>query len=57
MPLHSVAAGVAAFVAFALVGPCTAFRVPPIDRYEPEAANPDSPDLSRSGQPAPKTGG
>jgi hypothetical protein len=48
--VHS-AAGAAAFAVFALVGPCAvnAFRVPPIDRSEPEAANPDSPDLSRSG--------
>ena len=38
-----------AFALFALVRPCATFRVPPIDRYEPEADNSDSSDLSRSG--------
>ena len=48
MPLHSVA-GAAVIAFLALVGPCATFHVPPIDGHEPEAANPDSPDLSRSG--------
>ena len=51
MPLHGAAdaAAFALFALVALVGPCAAFRVPPIDRHEPEADNSDSSDLSRSG--------